>query len=343
MSYLSEATTGANRKMMSLLDQATIYDMSFNFMFPSFEGVDRLVKGLSKNGYSVKQKRILGGKIGLFLWLLARFSLSKAIIVCDLVPTPAVLLRNFLWLIHDIRPAHGYKGKFFTKKIYLTLLKQVNRYVSVSEFSSSEIRNVNPDAEVIIWSNGIDKQFWTPDILPDKNLILSFLIVGNFEDRKRHCFVLRSLGLHFSALKQKVSLSVVGNMGPTFDEFLVLSEEYSEFVDVTILSGVSDIKLRTLYQTSSLVIIPSSYEGFGMTVLEATFSSARFICSDIKAHIEVGNSSYIYFKKDDREDLIKKIGEALSLNPRWWNSKMCPFLVEDVNFRFEKKMASLVR
>ena len=343
MSYLSETSTGANRKMLSLLNQATIYDMSFDFMFPSFKKVDKVVKGLSKNGYSIKKKHIIGGKIGLFFWLLARFSLSKATVVCDLVPTPAVILRNFIWLIHDIRPAHGYKGKFFIKKVYLTLLKRVNRYVSVSEFSASEICNVNPDAEVIIWSNGIDKQFWTPDISSDKNLILNFLIVGNFEDRKRHCFVLRSLGSHFSALKQKISLTVVGNIGPTYKEFLALSKDYSEFVDLTILSGVSDIKLRKLYQRSSLVIIPSIYEGFGITVLEASHSSSRFICSDIYAHKEVGNSSYIYFKKDNHKDLIKKIFQALNHNPRWWTTKGCPFSIEDVNFRFENKMTSLVK
>lgn len=339
MSYLSDTKTGANRKMLSLLNHAATYDIPFSFIFPSHKGSETLVNALSENGYRVTAKEIYGGRIGLLLWLLTKFCRSNSKIISDLVPTPAFFSKKFLWLIHDIRPAYGYKGRVLLDKVYITLVKRVRNFVSISEFSASEIRSLNPKAEVIIWSNGIDKQFWTYNKMLTEEPIPSFLIVGNFEDRKRHLFVLRSLGEHYSSHNAKISITAVGNPGPTLKEFVKLGHDYSEHVTLNVLHGLSDTDLRALYQKSSLVIIPSSYEGFGLTVLEASRSSSRFICSDIPAHREVGNDSYIYFEVDNQEDFIDKARLALNFEPRWWNADNSSYSLLDVNIEFAKAMS----
>ena len=64
--------------------------------------------------------------------------------------------------------------------------------------------------------------------------------------------------------------------------------------------------LKTLIQ-SKIYVDPSSFEGFGMTPVEAAFLNKITIASDISVHREVLNDYPLYFKTGDVEDLIEKI------------------------------------
>jgi len=64
--------------------------------------------------------------------------------------------------------------------------------------------------------------------------------------------------------------------------------------------------LKTLLQ-SKIYVDPSSFEGFGMTPVEAAFLNKITIASDISVHREVLNDYPLYFRTGDVEDLIEKI------------------------------------
>jgi len=64
--------------------------------------------------------------------------------------------------------------------------------------------------------------------------------------------------------------------------------------------------LKSLIQ-SKIYVDPSSFEGFGMTPVEAAFLNKVTIASDISVHREVLNDYPLYFKTGDVKDLIEKI------------------------------------
>jgi len=68
--------------------------------------------------------------------------------------------------------------------------------------------------------------------------------------------------------------------------------------------------MRELKQ-SRLYIDASIFEGFGLTPVEAAFSGKITIASDTYVHKEVLGNYPLYFIKDDLDDLMKKIKQAL--------------------------------
>ncbi len=64
--------------------------------------------------------------------------------------------------------------------------------------------------------------------------------------------------------------------------------------------------LKSLNQ-SKIYVDPSSFEGFGMTPVEAAFLNKITVASDISVHREVLNDYPLYFRTGDVNDLIEKI------------------------------------
>jgi len=69
----------------------------------------------------------------------------------------------------------------------------------------------------------------------------------------------------------------------------------------------NDSLLRYLYENAIAHIVPSFYEGFGITVLEAMELGCPVISSNTSSLKEVGGSACLYFNPKSAKDLIKKI------------------------------------
>jgi len=63
---------------------------------------------------------------------------------------------------------------------------------------------------------------------------------------------------------------------------------------------------------SHLYIDASIFEGFGFTPVEAAFSKKITIASDTYIHREILGNYPLYFIKDDLDDLMQKINQALN-------------------------------
>ena len=82
------------------------------------------------------------------------------------------------------------------------------------------------------------------------------------------------------------------------------------------LGFVSDQALDALYAGACRVILPSTYEGFGLPVLEAIERCARVICTDIPAFVEqVGryqiNDRVVLVSKNDQVALAAAMRSAI--------------------------------
>jgi len=72
-----------------------------------------------------------------------------------------------------------------------------------------------------------------------------------------------------------------------------------------------DLLLRNLYVFAEVFINTSSYEGFGITNLEAMSLGCPVITSDFEVFREVGGNSCLYFKTKNHLDLKKQIVKVL--------------------------------
>lgn len=77
------------------------------------------------------------------------------------------------------------------------------------------------------------------------------------------------------------------------------------------LGFVSDDDLMTLYRCARVVVAPSSYEGFGLPVLEAMQLGAPVIAARASSLPEAGGDAAAYVEPNDDEALAREIGRVL--------------------------------
>lgn len=79
------------------------------------------------------------------------------------------------------------------------------------------------------------------------------------------------------------------------------------------LSGLSLGTLRLLYQEADVFILPSSYEGFGLPVLEAMMARVPVIVSRLASLPELGGECVSYVKTPSRENLLEAMEQVMAL------------------------------
>jgi glycosyltransferase involved in cell wall biosynthesis len=78
------------------------------------------------------------------------------------------------------------------------------------------------------------------------------------------------------------------------------------------LGFVSEEDLMTLYRCAQVVVAPSSYEGFGLPVLEAMQLGAPVIAARASSLPEAGGDAAAYVEPEDDAALAREIGRVLS-------------------------------
>jgi len=82
------------------------------------------------------------------------------------------------------------------------------------------------------------------------------------------------------------------------------------------LSSLSEAELKLLYQGADVFILPSSYEGFGLPVLEAMMAGAPVITSRMASLPELGGECVEYVDTPSPENLCKAMNKVMTLPPK---------------------------
>ena len=112
------------------------------------------------------------------------------------------------------------------------------------------------------------------------------LSVGHFERRTNYPRLVDAIA-RFRDRGSSCSLLIIGNDSGErkMVEERVLSANLSG--RVKIFSGLSDLEVRCVYKLCNLLVFPSSYEGFGMPILEAMAASRPMVLSDMPVFREI--------------------------------------------------------
>jgi glycosyltransferase involved in cell wall biosynthesis len=210
--------------------------------------------------------------------------------------------RPFIATIHDFSFLHGYSRFRHAYRRLLTpwAVRRATKLVAISHFAKEEairLASARPDAIEVIHSGpgfvGSDSAATEP--APSDSGRPQLLYVGDLTASKNVGTIVRAYGHTSSA----ASLVLVGRPGEQWSELDELIRSSPRRPDITVLTDASDEDLERLYARAHALLLPSYYEGFGFTALEAMTRGCPVIESDIPALREVSGSGAMLLPPDD--------------------------------------------
>lgn len=231
--------------------------------------------------------------------------------------------RNLL-TIHDIRGVNSQAG-FLKRLIYKPVLgrslERADHVVTVSEAMKAELLTLHPGLQISVVYNGLDESKRSP--VPADALVAFkqkfgagedfILAVGHMEKRKNYpCLVDAIRTLHDRGLNYP--LVIIGNDSGQKDEIEARLEIAQLSGKVRLLTGLSDLEVRCAYQLCKLFVFPSTYEGFGIPILEAMAANRPMVLSDIPVFREITEDQGFYFPPESSDSMATAMQAVLCSN-----------------------------
>jgi len=252
--------------------------------------------------------------------------------------------------IHDlIFMEHPELYQTFSRKIYERKVRYgtrvASRIIAVSEQTKQDIiRFLNVDeSRISVVYQGCHRQFYNRVSEESMQFIRQqfavpteyLLYVGTIEERKNLLKIVQAL--HQGNID--FPLVVVGRKTTYFNQVKQYIEN-NGLPNVYFLDQVKASDLPAIYQGSAGFIYPSSYEGFGIPVLEALNSGVPVITSRGGCLEETAGKGGLLINPNDQEEMILAIRQVLE------NSALCDRLIREggthaLKFREEQIIPSL--
>lgn len=207
-------------------------------------------------------------------------------------------------------------------------LLEADGIVAVSENTKAdivELLKVDPGKIKVIHSgieepgkikfDKLDNIFWRQDKLKSCQGKKIILYVGTIEPRKNLVNLIKAYDLwrdNLSAQDKYLPLILVGAFGWKTKKILSAWKESKYKKDIIFLGYVSDEERELLYQSASLFIYPSYYEGFGFPPLEAMARGVPVITSNVSSLPEVVEDAALMINPHDISEISGAITAILN-------------------------------
>ena len=207
--------------------------------------------------------------------------------------------RPFVTTIHDASVAIGYNALRYAYKRRLQpwALRRARATVAISEFAKAEAtrhHGASPDRISVIRSGPGFVPL--PNGSPMRDFGLDdpyFLYVGNLAANKNLPFLVRA----FERSELPATLVLAGRPG---DRFAELREAVATTrTRVRMIHDADDHDLDGLYRGATALLLPSRYEGFAFTPLEAMARGCPVLASDIPAVREISGGGAMLLPLND--------------------------------------------
>jgi glycosyltransferase involved in cell wall biosynthesis len=200
------------------------------------------------------------------------------------LPAPVIVTchHTYRQQVHHIR-SQFWKVVFipFEKRTY----QLADRIVAVSEATKNALVEQYgiPEEKVTVIHNVVEtSRFHHLEVQKNPH---SLLYIGRIDKRKGIEFLIRSMPIVRDRIPDVQLL--VGGKGGELEKMKILVGQLHLEHTVTFLGFVPDEQLNELYNRAQCVVVPSIFEGFGITVIEALAAGTRVVGTDVDGIREI--------------------------------------------------------
>jgi glycosyltransferase involved in cell wall biosynthesis len=250
----------------------------------------------------------------------------------DIVFTPSVAVPffykgKFFTTIHDlsykkIKYKYSFLRRIYIEAVTKIAVKKSSIIFTVSNFSKKEIENEFgfKNDKIVVTYNGVDEIFFKEytlneisDFKKKYNLPEDFILyVGAIEPGKN----LDKLLIAFSELilkyNFKINLALTSGVGWDNQSLLDLMQDLNLKERIIFLPYIPENELPVLYKSSKMLAYLSSYEGFGIPVLEALASGTPVITSTSEAIMEFSNKVVYHVNPENISEIVNGMYEIIT-------------------------------
>ena len=204
---------------------------------------------------------------------------AGGVLLARRLPIPVVITCH-----HTYWQQYTFIKSQFWKRIFLPFEKRTyrlaDRIICVSEDTRKVLveRYRIPEGKLSLVHFAIDEErFYRDETIPKREN--SLVYIGRIDKRKGIEFLIRSMPL----VREQIPgvRLLVGGKGSYLEKMKALVQKLGLQENVTFLGFVPDEQLNTLYNQAQCAVVPSIFEGFGITVVEALAAGTRVVGTDV--------------------------------------------------------------
>ena len=224
-----------------------------------------------------------------------------------------------------------------------------DRVISVSSNTEKDITkwlNVSSEKIAVI-PNGVDSEFqilpsektndWRQQYATSEEICL--LNVGSNHQRKNMMTVLKVVA-KIASQKIPVRLWKIGDDFNAEQKQFICDRALDKYI--TFLGKPDRYSLIQFYNAADVLLAPSLYEGFGLTILEAMACGTPVITSNVSSLPEVAGNGAILVKPTDVEAIVKAI-LRLQKDSKYHQDLVVRGLAQAKTFTWQKSVENIAR
>lgn len=199
-------------------------------------------------------------------------------------------------------------------------LKFASKIIAVSEATKQDIvkyYKTDPKKISVVY-HGFSYKDRAEDFVDEKIKAITkdpyVLFISTLQPRKNLEGLITALNKARQTEGIKHKLVVVGKTGWKFEKILKTIDANKDFV--VYLNHVSDSEKDYLLKFTSALVLPSFYEGFGMTILEGFRAGVPVLCSNISSMPEVAGAAAEYFDPTNSQSMVMALKNVLTNTDR---------------------------
>ncbi len=213
--------------------------------------------------------------------------------------------------------------KAHDKAVLKMMAKKAERIIAVSKATQKDLQEIFgiKEEKIQVIYNGIDKRFFEETKIENESekILARFdihkkylLFLGTLEPSKNITRLLEAFAIFKENYKNKFKkfdwqLVLAGKRGWLSKEYPQIARDVGISKDVVFTGYVIGDELNPLFRNSQFFILPSLYEGFGMTVLEAFAARVPVIVSRVSSLPEIADEAAYFVNPLDKNEIAEAI------------------------------------
>jgi glycosyltransferase involved in cell wall biosynthesis len=252
-------------------------------------------------------------------WIVRKLNVDLVVEPAHFGPFNLPKIVKRMTIIHDLTPIlfphyHPFLSQVLQRLFLKQILRKADYIVTNSKYTMDDIvkKYSFTKEKVNFIYLGYDRIFKpqenNKEVLSNYGIVNDFfLFVGTIEPRKNLKTLIRAFSLLKEETKKDIKLVIIGEIGWKSTELLKQINSHPLKNDIYMLGYVPSKHLPAFYSAAQVNIMPSFYEGFGMTLVESFACGTPCIVSNISSLPEVGGDAALTFDSNDALDLKNKM------------------------------------